>query len=195
VVPGLPGRAPKEISLYAISQVIRARVEDIIQKVDFEIVVSGIRNKLAGGIVLTGGGSTMKDITQLFNYFIGLEVHIGSPGQRLGKGMIDEVRNPMYATSIGLVLKGFELAQKHQHIELNNEIIQKEEANARVSDPFLDEINMQPVQETPVQIEFGDTPEGKNSGFLFPGSWFSGKSKGLFKGINDWMKEGEDFHD
>ena len=75
------------------------------------------------------------------------------------------------------------------------EIIQKEEANARVSDPFLDEINMQPVQETPVQIEFGDTPEGKNSGFLFPGSWFSGKSKGLFKGINDWMKEGEDFHD
>jgi hypothetical protein len=54
---------------------------------------------------------------------------------------------------------------------------------------------MQPVQETPVQIEFGDTPEGKNSGFLFPGSWFSGKSKGLFKGINDWMKEGEDFHD
>ncbi len=195
VVPGLPGRAPKEISLYAISQVIRARVEDIIQKVDFEIVVSGIRNKLAGGIVLTGGGSTMKDITQLFNYFIGLEVHIGSPGQRLGKGMIDEVRNPMYATSIGLVLKGFELAQKHQHIELNNQIIQKEEANARVSDPFLDEINMQPVQETPVQIEFGDTPEGKNSGFLFPGSWFGGKSKGLFKGINDWMKEGEDFHD
>jgi len=24
---------------------------------------------------------------------------------------------------------------------------------------------------------------------------FNGKSKGLFKGISDWMKEGEDFHD
>jgi len=195
VVPGLPGRAPKEISLYAISQVIRARVEDIIQKVDFEIVVSGIRNKLAGGIVLTGGGSSMKDITQLFNYFIGLEVHIGSPGQRLGKGMIDEVRNPMYATSIGLVLKGFELAQKHQHLELNNEIINKEEpVVARVSDPFLDEV----VAEVPLsstQMDISDTPEGKKGGFgIFTGSWLGGKN-GLLKGINDWMKEGEDFHE
>ncbi|MFM6952582.1 MAG: hypothetical protein ACKOXR_05515, partial [Bacteroidota bacterium] len=129
----------------------------------------------------------------LFNYFIGLEVHIGSPGQRLGKGMIDEVRNPMYATSIGLVLKGFELAQKHQHIELNNEIINKEEPVARVSDPFLDEVVME-VPQQPVQMEFGDTNEGKKGGFgLFTGSWLGSKN-GLLKGINDWMKEGEDFH-
>jgi cell division ATPase FtsA len=167
-------------------------VEDIIQKVDFEIVVSGIRNKLAGGIVLTGGGSSMKDITQLFNYFIGLEVHIGSPGQRLGKGMIDEVRNPMYATSIGLVLKGFELAQKHQHIELNNEIINHEEPVARVSDPFLDEVV---IEQAPHQMEIGDTEIGKRSGFnLFTGSWLGGKSN-LFRGLNDWMKEGDDFQD
>jgi len=109
--------------------------------------------------------------------------------------MIDEVRNPMYATSIGLVLKGFELAQKHQHLELNNEIISKEEPVVeRVSDPFLDEI----VAEAPMsngQIDISDTPEGKKGGFgIFTGSWLGGKN-GLLKGINDWMKEGEDFHE
>jgi cell division ATPase FtsA len=194
VVPGLPGRAPKEISLYAISQVIRARVEDIIQKVDFEIVVSGIRHKLAGGIVLTGGGSSMKDITQLFNYFIGLEVHIGSPGHRLGKAMIDEVRNPMYATSIGLVLKGFELAAKSEAIQLNNEFIVKQEVPVSNNDGFLDDV----VEEAPQtgQLDFGNTPEaqGKNGFGIFGGGWFN-SNKGIIKDIKNWMQDGEDFQE
>ena len=49
VIPGLPGREPKEISVYAISQVIRARMEDIIQKVEYEIALAGVDNTLNGG--------------------------------------------------------------------------------------------------------------------------------------------------
>jgi cell division ATPase FtsA len=54
----------------------------------------------------------MKDVSQLFNYQLGLEVHLGSPGQHLGKGLIDEVRNPMYSTAIGLVMMGFDSSEK-----------------------------------------------------------------------------------
>ncbi len=108
VIPGLPGRQSKEISLYAIAQVIKARMEDIIQRVDFEIQTSGIADKLNGGLVLTGGGSGLKDVSQLFAFYTALDVHIGSPGRYLGRGMIDEVRNPMYSTAIGLVMLGIE---------------------------------------------------------------------------------------
>jgi hypothetical protein len=52
------------------------------------------------------------------------------------------------------------------------------------------------VAEQPTtQIDLGDTEIGKRSGFsLFNGSWLGGKN-GLLKGINDWMKDGEDFHE
>ena len=164
-------------------------MEDIIQKVDFEIVVSGIRHKLAGGIVLTGGGSSMKDITQLFNYFIGLEVHIGSPGHRLGKAMIDEVRNPMYATSIGLVLKGFELAAKSEAIHLNNEFIVKQESPVSSHDGFLDDVIAEVPQSR--QLDIGNTPEarGKDKLSIFPGAW------GIIKDLKNWMQDGEDFQE
>ena len=177
VVPGLPGRQPREISLYAISQVIRARVEDIISKVDFEIEVSGLRQRLAGGIVLTGGGSSMKDVTQLFNYQIGLEVHIGRPGQHLGKGMIEEVRNPMYATGIGLVMKGFELAAKTQLQLSQNEPLSNTTVGPEVS-PIYDEDNSEPL---PI-----DANPGKRQ------TWIQGVIN-WGKSMQDWVNE--DFDD
>ena len=124
------------------------------------MAVSGIRHKLGGGLVLTGGGSAMKDITQLFNYHIGLEVHIGSPGQHLGKGMIDEVRNPMFATGIGLVLKGFDLAIKHG-MGIGNTVIQKEEVKEPVQQPFFEDV----VALAPEEKE---TKQGKTP---FTGGW------------------------
>jgi cell division ATPase FtsA len=123
-----------------------------------------------------------------------LEVHIGSPGHRLGKAMIDEVRNPMYATSIGLVLKGFELAAKSEAIPLNNEFIVKQEAPVSNNDGFLDDV----VSHVPVsvQLEFGDTPEaqGKNGLGTFIGGWFN-RDKGIIKDIKNWMQDGEDFQE
>ena len=89
VIPGLPGIEPKEISVYAISQVIRARMEDIIQKVEYEIALAGVDNTLNGGIVLTGGGSSLKEVKQLFSFQTGFDVHIGTPGQHLGRGQVD----------------------------------------------------------------------------------------------------------
>ena len=62
-IPGLRGRDPKEIALKNLSEIIKARMEEIIDLVYHEIKVSGYENKLMTGIVLTGGGSQIKNLS------------------------------------------------------------------------------------------------------------------------------------
>jgi len=106
-IPGLRNRPPKEISIRNLASIIQARMEEIIEIVQNEIMQSGHYKKLAGGIVLTGGGSQLQFIAQLFEYMTGLDTRIGYPNEHLGKSVIEEVKSPMYATSVGLVLAGF----------------------------------------------------------------------------------------
>jgi cell division protein FtsA len=82
-------------------------MEEIIEIVQNEIMQSGYYKKLAGGIVLTGGGSQLQCLSQLFEYQTGLDTRIGFPNEHLGKSVIEDVKSPMYATSVGLVLAGF----------------------------------------------------------------------------------------
>ena len=106
-IPGLRNRPPKEISIRNLASIIQARMEEIIEIVQNEIMQSGHYKKLAGGIVITGGGSQLQFISQLFEYMTGLDTRIGYPNEHLGKSVIEEVKSPMYATSVGLVLAGF----------------------------------------------------------------------------------------
>lgn len=106
-IPGLRNRAPKEISIRNLASIIQARMEEIIEIVQNEIMQSGHYKKLAGGIVLTGGGAQLQFVSQLFEYMTGLDTRIGYPNEHLGKSVIEEVKSPMYATSVGLVLAGF----------------------------------------------------------------------------------------
>lgn len=106
-IPGLRNRPPKEISIKNLAEIIMARMEEIIEHVQNELVASGHYKKLAGGIVLTGGGSQLSGVAQLFEYMTGLDTRIGYPNEHLGKCKIEEIKSPMYATSVGLVLAGF----------------------------------------------------------------------------------------
>ena len=56
---------------------------------------------------MTGGGSQLANLRQLFEYMTGMDTRIGYPNEPLGKGKIDTVKSPMFATAIGLVLSGF----------------------------------------------------------------------------------------
>ncbi len=113
VIPGLNGRDPKEISVKNLAHIIQARMEEIIEQVYFEIRNSGFERKLIAGIVITGGGSQLKHISQLFEYLTGMDTRIGYPTEHLASGN-DKVASPMYATGVGLVLKGFEYAERQQ---------------------------------------------------------------------------------
>ena len=107
-IPGLRGRDPKEIAIKNLSEIIGARMKEIIDLVYHEIKVSGYDNKLMTGIVLTGGGSQMKNLKQLVAFITGKETRIGYPNEHLGSDSKDLVVSPMYSTGVGLVLKGFE---------------------------------------------------------------------------------------
>ena len=106
-IPGLRNRPPKEISVKNLASIIQARMEEIVEMVQSEIVASGIYKKLAGGIVLTGGGSLLNGVSPLFEYMTGLDTRIGYPNEHLGKSKVEDVKSPMYATTVGLVLAGF----------------------------------------------------------------------------------------
>lgn len=106
-IPGLRNRPPKEISIRNLAHIIQARMEEIVEMIHAEIIHSGYEGKLAGGIVITGGGSQLQFVKQLFEYMIGMDARIGFPNEHLGKSKMEVVKSPMYATGVGLVLTGF----------------------------------------------------------------------------------------
>ena len=85
---------------------INARMKEILGLVNDEIKISGYKDKLNLGVVLTGGGAQLKDISNLAEFVLSCEAKIGMPDPHLGTGLVDEVKSPMFATCIGLVLKG-----------------------------------------------------------------------------------------
>lgn len=107
-IPGLRGREPKEISVRNLASIINARMTEIIELVDYEIINSGLKKKLIGGIVVTGGGAQMKHVKQLFEFVTGLDTRIGYPTEHLANtNELDKLASPIYSTGIGLVLTGF----------------------------------------------------------------------------------------
>ncbi|MBA3665241.1 MAG: cell division protein FtsA [Bacteroidetes bacterium] len=106
-IPGLRGRPHKEISIKFLAQIIQARMEEILEFVLFEIKSSGYERKLSAGIVVTGGGALLKHLPQLVMLTTGMDCRIGTPNEHLA-GNDDELKNPLYATGVGLVMKGIE---------------------------------------------------------------------------------------
>ena len=122
-IPGLRGREPKEISLQMLSKIIHARLIEIIDQVYVEIKNYGhedSKKKLIAGIVLTGGGSQLKHIKQLVEYETGMDARIGFPNEHLASGSQKEIESPMYATAIGLVMKGLEFMESSPKISEDN---------------------------------------------------------------------------
>ncbi|MCF8296879.1 MAG: cell division protein FtsA [Saprospiraceae bacterium] len=113
-IPGLRGRAPKEITLKNLASIIQARMEEIIEYVYYEIKNSGFEKKLIAGIVLTGGGAQLKHIAQLTEFITGMDTRIGYPNEHLASNVSEEITSPLYATGIGLVIKGLQNAEKQK---------------------------------------------------------------------------------
>lgn len=124
-IPGLRGRPAKEISVRTLAQIIQARMEEILEFVLFEIKSSGLERKLSAGIVITGGGSLLKHLSQLVMLTTGMDCRIGTPNEHLA-GSDDELKNPLYATGVGLVMKGIEKAEKAARRGVNSNKVQVE---------------------------------------------------------------------
>jgi cell division protein FtsA len=107
-IPGIKGRDPKEISLRNLSQIIQARMDEIIEHVYYEIRNSGYEKQLIGGIVLTGGGSQLKHMKQLVEYITGMDCRIGYPNEHVVKAKNENMLIPAMSTGVGLVIHGLD---------------------------------------------------------------------------------------
>lgn len=107
-IPGINGRPPKEISFKNLAHIIQSRMEEIVAQVYFEIEASGMLQQLGAGIVLTGGGALLKNLSQLVAFKTGMDVRLGVPNQSVQSKIVEEVNQPMFATAVGLMLSGFE---------------------------------------------------------------------------------------
>lgn len=112
-IPGISGREPKEISFKNLAYIIQSRMEEIIDAASFEIESSGYYDKLSAGIVLTGGGSLLKYLPHLVKFKTGMDVRVGYPDEHLSGDLDADINHPMYSTSVGLLLKGSEIAEQN----------------------------------------------------------------------------------
>ena len=144
-IPGLKGREAKEISLKRLSQIIHARVQEILEQVYLELKNYGCEDqnkKLIAGIVLTGGGSKLKHIRQLTEYVTGMDVRIGYSNEHIVGAKAEEISGPEYATSVGLLMKGLEELESNYQREI-------------FETPVINNLNNQS------EIEIGIRPEQK----------------------------------
>jgi cell division protein FtsA len=107
-IPGISGREPKEISFKSLAYIIQSRMEEIIDIVNFEIQNSGYADRLAAGVVITGGGAMLRHLPQLMKFKTAMDVRIGIPNEHLTGSGRNEINQPMYATSVGLIMRGFD---------------------------------------------------------------------------------------
>ncbi len=126
-IPGLRGRAPKEISLKNLSKIIHARMVEITELVFEEINKYdhlNTKKQLIAGIVLTGGGAQLKHLKQLVEYVTGMDTRIGYPNEHLAGNSDPEITSPLYATAVGLVMNNLEEQKEAQSTEVIEEKVE-----------------------------------------------------------------------
>jgi len=108
-VPSVGGRPPRKLLRQELTQIIEPRVAEMMEMVDRELSLSGKKEMLAAGIVLTGGGSMLDGSIEAAERVFNMPVRIGIP--RDIAGLNDRVATPQFATAVGLLKYGLKMSQ------------------------------------------------------------------------------------
>lgn len=103
-VPSVGERKDRDLSRQALAEVVEPRYDELFTLVQAELRRSGFEDLIAAGIVLTGGTSKMEGVVELAEEIFHMPVSIGKPTNVTG--LTDIVRNPIYATAVGLLQYG-----------------------------------------------------------------------------------------
>jgi len=95
------GHKPRIVSRMSLAEIIEPRAEEFFDLINREILKSGFDDRIASGVVITGGTVIMPGMTELAEQIFNLPVRRGNP-MNIG-GLVDVVNSPMYATAVGLV--------------------------------------------------------------------------------------------
>ncbi|PID76970.1 MAG: cell division protein FtsA [Deltaproteobacteria bacterium] len=103
-VPTVGHREPTPITQRLLVEIINARVVEILKMVNKELVVSGNKSCIKGGLVITGGTALLANLVELAEEMFELPVRIGYPVNISGD--IDKLKNPGFTTAAGLTIYG-----------------------------------------------------------------------------------------
>ena len=115
LLPGIGGWPTASIPRSELCKIIQPRMTEIFALIREKMMKKGYLNHLRGGVVLTGGGSMMPGAAELAKEVFGVPARIGYPFE-LG-GLVNEYRNPMYSTAVGLVMYGKELTNRDNDLQ------------------------------------------------------------------------------
>ncbi len=87
-----------------VDGIIGPRLEELFKLVGDEIMKSSYFEQIPSGLVVTGGGALTIGVVEMGRKVIGLPVRIGIPGGVTG--LIDEILDPQFAATVGLILYG-----------------------------------------------------------------------------------------
>lgn len=103
-VPTVGDREPRKVTQKVLVDILEARIVEILEMMNSEMIASGQKNKINGGIVLTGGTALLANIVELAEQIFDLPVRIGYPTGIMGR--VEELHSPRCTTATGLVLFG-----------------------------------------------------------------------------------------
>jgi len=103
-VPSVGDRPPRRLARHTLAEVVEPRYEELLGLVQAELRRSGFEDLTAAGMVITGGSSKMEGVVDLAEEIFHMPVRLGTP--QYVSGLVDVVRNPIFATGVGLLLFG-----------------------------------------------------------------------------------------
>ncbi|MDH5183763.1 MAG: cell division protein FtsA, partial [Gammaproteobacteria bacterium] len=103
-VPSVGDRPSRRLARQTLAEVVEPRYEELFSLVHEELRRSGFEDLCAAGIVLTGGCAKMEGAVELAEEIFHMPVRLGLP--QFVAGLADVVKNPIYATGVGLLLFG-----------------------------------------------------------------------------------------
>lgn len=176
-IPGIGGREGREISFKLLANIIEARVAELLEAVDYEIERSGYKNLLKGGIVLTGGSSSLANIIQLTHIVTGMDARIAMPNDSIAQDSLDDVFKPALSTAVGLVIMGFEKMESDGVNYNTTTAIVKEEEKEIVEQ----EDNTLDQNKKSEKVKEEKAPKEKKQGFKLKNFFKSFETETMFK--------------
>jgi cell division protein FtsA len=94
----------KQLPVKYLSEIITARVEEIMMAIIYEIQESGFADMLRSGIVVTGGSAMLPNLGAFINDLSGFKVRTGFPKRLFSCQDCEAMFEPSASASVGLIL-------------------------------------------------------------------------------------------
>jgi cell division protein FtsA len=103
-VPTVGDREPRKVTQKVLVDILEARIVEILEMMNRELIASGQKNKINGGVVITGGTALLANLVELAEQIFDLPVRIGYPSGVTGR--VEDLHSPRCTTGVGLVMFG-----------------------------------------------------------------------------------------